>query len=115
MSDAPITAAPQNYLGGIALRLLAMISLSLMFALVKMIDAAGVHVVESLFWRQADHREQPQRDPAQIMLRRPVGPGGKRGVAHMKSRISARRVRATRHPPCPAPPIRLVAHSGLGV
>ena len=61
MSDAPLpapsappsTAAPQNYLGGIGLRLLAMISLSLMFVLVKYIDAAGIHVIESLFWRQA--------------------------------------------------------------
>ncbi|MEQ8310121.1 MAG: DMT family transporter [Sphingopyxis sp.] len=48
-SDGP----PQHYLGGIALRLLAMISLSLMFVLVKYVDAAGVHIVESLFWRQA--------------------------------------------------------------
>ena len=53
MTTAPPSAAPQNYLGGIALRLLAMISLSLMFALVKLIDEAGIHVVESLFWRQA--------------------------------------------------------------
>jgi drug/metabolite transporter (DMT)-like permease len=52
-SGHPSTAAPQNYLGGIGLRLLAMISLSLMFVLVKYIDAAGIHVVESLFWRQA--------------------------------------------------------------
>lgn len=44
---------PQHYLGGIALRLLAMLSLSLMFVLVKLIDAAGIHIVESLFWRQA--------------------------------------------------------------
>lgn len=44
---------PQNYLGGIALRLLAMLSLSVMFVLVKYIDAAGIHLVESLFWRQA--------------------------------------------------------------
>lgn len=44
---------PQHYLGGIALRLLAMLSLSVMFVLVKYIDAAGIHLVESLFWRQA--------------------------------------------------------------
>lgn len=44
---------PQHYLGGIALRLLAMASLSGMYAMVKLIDAAGVHIVESLFWRQA--------------------------------------------------------------
>src|SRR3546814_14389550 len=30
-----------------------MISLSLMFVLVKKIDAADIHIVESLFWRQA--------------------------------------------------------------
>ncbi len=61
MSDAPppapsaprSTTAPQNYLGGIGLRLLAMISLSLMFVLVKYVDAAGIHIIESLFWRQA--------------------------------------------------------------
>src|SRR3990167_5409855 len=50
---APLDGPPQNYLGGIGLRLLAMISLSLMFVLVKYIDAAGIHIVESLFWRQA--------------------------------------------------------------
>lgn len=44
---------PQNYLGGIALRLLAMLSLSVMFVLVKYISDAGIHLVESLFWRQA--------------------------------------------------------------
>ncbi len=54
MTPAPAsTAAPQNYLGGIGLRLLAMISLSLMFVVVKYVDRAGVHIVESLFWRQA--------------------------------------------------------------
>ncbi len=46
-------AAPQHYLGGIALRLLAMASLALMFVLVKMIAAADIHILESLFWRQA--------------------------------------------------------------
>lgn len=30
-----------------------MLSLSVMFVLVKYIDAAGIHLVESLFWRQA--------------------------------------------------------------
>ena len=53
MSTAPPPEVPQHYLGGIALRLLAMLSLSLMFVLVKRIDAAGIHIVESLFWRQA--------------------------------------------------------------
>ena len=52
-SPAPSSAAPQNYLGGIALRLLAMASLSLMFVLVKLIAESGVHILESLFWRQA--------------------------------------------------------------
>jgi drug/metabolite transporter (DMT)-like permease len=52
-SSAPSSAAPQNYLGGIALRLLAMASLSLMFVLVKLIAESGVHILESLFWRQA--------------------------------------------------------------
>ena len=50
---APSHAAPQNYLGGIGLRLLAMASLSLMFVLVKLIAESDVHIVESLFWRQA--------------------------------------------------------------
>lgn len=53
MSTAPSPEVSQHYLGGIALRLLAMLSLSLMFVLVKRIDAAGIHIVESLFWRQA--------------------------------------------------------------
>lgn len=51
---SPKTAAlPQNYLAGIGLRLLAMFSLSLMFVLVKYIDESGIHLLESLFWRQA--------------------------------------------------------------
>lgn len=53
MTAVSATAAPQNYLGGIALRLLAMVSLSLMFVLVKFVAEAGIHIVESLFWRQA--------------------------------------------------------------
>jgi drug/metabolite transporter (DMT)-like permease len=52
-SPTPSAAAPQNYLGGIALRLLAMASLSLMFVLVKLIAESGIHILESLFWRQA--------------------------------------------------------------
>ena len=55
-SDPPATPSsgpPQHYLGGIALRLLAMASLSFMFVIVKTIDAAGIHILESLFWRQA--------------------------------------------------------------
>lgn len=53
MTAARASDPPQHYLGGIALRLLAMLSLSVMFVLVKYIDAAGIHLVESLFWRQA--------------------------------------------------------------
>jgi drug/metabolite transporter (DMT)-like permease len=53
MSFAPSLAAPQNFRGGIALRLLAMASIILMFVLVKYVAAAGVHIIESLFWRQA--------------------------------------------------------------
>ena len=53
MTAASSSGPPQHYLGGIALRLLAMASLSGMYAMVKLIDAAGVHIVESLFWRQA--------------------------------------------------------------
>ena len=53
MTAVSASAAPQNYLGGIALRLLAMASLSLMFVLVKYVAEAGIHIVKSLFWRQA--------------------------------------------------------------
>lgn len=53
MTVVPASDPPQHYLGGIALRLLAMLSLSLMFVLVKYIAEAGIHIVESLFWRQA--------------------------------------------------------------
>ena len=52
MTAARSSDVPQHYLGGIALRLLAMASLSLMFVLVKIAAADGVHLVESLFWRQ---------------------------------------------------------------
>ena len=37
---------------GLMLRLIAMIVLAIMFSLVKMAGNHGVHVVESLFWRQ---------------------------------------------------------------
>jgi drug/metabolite transporter (DMT)-like permease len=40
-------------LGGIALRLLAMLGLSLMFVVVKLVAERGIHIAESLFWRQA--------------------------------------------------------------
>lgn len=53
MTAAHPSAPPQHYLGGIALRLLAMASLSGMYGVVKLIDAADVHIIESLFWRQA--------------------------------------------------------------
>src|SRR3546814_5647787 len=53
LAAAPSSSAPQNYLGGIALRLTAMLSLALIFVLVKLIAASGVHILESLFWRQA--------------------------------------------------------------
>lgn len=52
MTAARSFDVPQHYLGGIALRLLAMASLALMFVLVKIAAAAHVHLVESLFWRQ---------------------------------------------------------------
>lgn len=52
--NQPIILPPaQNYLAGIGLRLLAMLALSLMFVLVKFIDRSGIHILESLFWRQA--------------------------------------------------------------
>lgn len=55
---APVPAAPappprDRRLAGIAARLIAAFCLSVMFALVKLADAHGVHVVESLFYRQA--------------------------------------------------------------
>jgi len=45
--------APTNMLGGIALRLAAMLGLSLMFVVVKLVAERGIHIAESLFWRQA--------------------------------------------------------------
>lgn len=62
MTTAETAASPEtpknsanspNYLGGIGLRLLAMLSVSIMFVMVKLLDDSGVHVLESLFWRQA--------------------------------------------------------------
>ena len=46
-------SAPANMIGGIALRLIAMLSLALMFVVVKLVAERGVHIAESLFWRQA--------------------------------------------------------------
>jgi drug/metabolite transporter (DMT)-like permease len=48
-TDSP---AEQRPLAGIALRLLTALLLATMFALVKLAAARGVHVVESLFYRQ---------------------------------------------------------------
>lgn len=62
MTTAETTAKPEateildvspNYLGGIGLRLLAMLSVSVMFVMVKLLDNSGIHLLESLFWRQA--------------------------------------------------------------
>ena len=47
------TPAHTNIAAGIALRLAAMLGLALMFVVVKLVAARGVHLAESLFWRQA--------------------------------------------------------------
>ena len=47
-----MTAPPQRPIAGIAARLLAAGALGLMFALVKLAGARGVHIVESVFYRQ---------------------------------------------------------------
>lgn len=53
-APAPTFApAPVNMLGGILLRLAAMLGLALMFVVVKMVATRGIHIAESLFWRQA--------------------------------------------------------------
>ncbi len=46
------TSTPARPVLGIMLRLAAMAALGLMFALVKLAGQHGIHVVESLFWRQ---------------------------------------------------------------
>jgi len=48
-TDRPINARP---LAGVALRLVTAVLLALMFALVKLVASRGVHLVESLFYRQ---------------------------------------------------------------
>ncbi|MFC4291659.1 DMT family transporter [Sphingorhabdus arenilitoris] len=48
----PLEWPNNRILFGIMLRLLAMAALGIMFALVKLANDAGVHVGESLFWRQ---------------------------------------------------------------
>jgi drug/metabolite transporter (DMT)-like permease len=45
-------ARKSNPMLGIGLRLMAMAALGVMFALVKLAGEVGVHVAESLFWRQ---------------------------------------------------------------
>ena len=57
MADPDITVPaaetnPERPLSGILLRLAAMAMLGVMFALVKVAGNRGVHVTESLFWRQ---------------------------------------------------------------
>lgn len=47
-----LTTNPERPLHGILLRLAAMAMLGVMFALVKVAGNRGVHVTESLFWRQ---------------------------------------------------------------
>ncbi len=49
---ALITSRPARPVLGIWLRVLAMIVLAAMFAMVKLAGSLGVHVVESIFWRQ---------------------------------------------------------------
>lgn len=55
MSKAPQTTATpvERVLPGIGLRLLAALSLSVMFAAAKLAEARGAHLVEVVFWRQA--------------------------------------------------------------
>ncbi len=48
----PLPAPPSRPLLGILFRLLAMIMLATMFVFAKIADDMGVHVTESLFWRQ---------------------------------------------------------------
>lgn len=51
-AEATDRPAHQRPLAGIALRLLTAVLLAIMFALVKLAAARGVHVIESLFYRQ---------------------------------------------------------------
>jgi drug/metabolite transporter (DMT)-like permease len=48
-----VSAPVERRLLAIALRLIAALALTLMFAIVKLVDARGVSLVESLFYRQA--------------------------------------------------------------
>ncbi|AJR24779.1 MULTISPECIES: DMT family transporter [Sphingobium] len=53
MPPPPPSNRPHRPFTAIGLRLLAVICLSIMFVTVRLADARGVHVVESLFYRQA--------------------------------------------------------------
>ncbi|MBH1991774.1 MAG: DMT family transporter [Sphingomonadaceae bacterium] len=53
MTAAPPAVRPSRPLYAIGLRLTAVICLSIMFITVRVVDGRGVHVVESLFYRQA--------------------------------------------------------------
>lgn len=53
MTAAHPAARPSRPLYAIGLRLTAVICLSIMFVTVRVVDGRGVHVVESLFYRQA--------------------------------------------------------------
>lgn len=53
MTQSAPGPAPSNMIGGITLRLAAMVGLALMFVVVKLVAERGIHLLESLFWRQA--------------------------------------------------------------
>ena len=53
MTPSPPQPRPHRPLFAIGLRLTAVICLSIMFVTVRVVDGRGVHVVESLFYRQA--------------------------------------------------------------
>ena len=53
MTATPSSDRPHRPFFAIALRLTAVICLSIMFVTVRLVDQRGVHIVESLFYRQA--------------------------------------------------------------
>lgn len=53
MNATPSSARPHRPIFAIGLRLTAVICLSIMFVTVRLADQRGVHIVESLFYRQA--------------------------------------------------------------
>ena len=53
MNATPSSARPHRPIFAISLRLTAVICLSIMFVTVRLADQRGVHIVESLFYRQA--------------------------------------------------------------